>query len=266
MKIKLMAGEMARLHGISKQTLIYYDNIGLFKPLEIDNETGYRYYNLEQSEDLDVILCLKNLGMKLKEIKGFLQQRDTEERIRLLERQDSLIREKIEEIERVKHRLESIIASIKTRVNIRPFDLGIRWIDKRHIVSEPVEPPYGQYALELAIKKLLKNTRQRHDTGIHEMLVYVDSSTTAGNDRFSKVALQVRAQSGESIAAGYYGYIYHKGTYQTLEASRKKLKKHIEASGYRILGPAIEKILLDALAVSSESEHLVDIQIPVEKR
>lgn len=43
-----MAGEMAKMHDISKQTLIYYDTIGLFKPSEKDNETGYRYYRIEQ--------------------------------------------------------------------------------------------------------------------------------------------------------------------------------------------------------------------------
>ena len=57
MKVKFMAGEMARLHNISKQSLLHYDKIGLFKPNKVHSKTGYRYYTLDQFEDLDVILC-----------------------------------------------------------------------------------------------------------------------------------------------------------------------------------------------------------------
>ena len=58
MKILYLAGEMAKLHGISKQTLIYYDKIELFRPESCDEETGYRYYSLEQFVDLDVIFFM----------------------------------------------------------------------------------------------------------------------------------------------------------------------------------------------------------------
>ncbi|WP_314584261.1 MerR family DNA-binding transcriptional regulator [Paenibacillus terrigena] len=42
-------GEFAKLHHINKRTLMYYDDIGLFKPQFKDNHE-YRYYAYEQSE------------------------------------------------------------------------------------------------------------------------------------------------------------------------------------------------------------------------
>ncbi len=36
--------EMASLFNVSRQTLIYYDKIGLFKPAVV-NEKGYRFYS-----------------------------------------------------------------------------------------------------------------------------------------------------------------------------------------------------------------------------
>jgi DNA-binding transcriptional MerR regulator len=262
-----MAGEMAKLHNVSKQTLIYYDKIGLFHPNEIIDETGYRYYSLEQFEDLDVILCLKNMGMPLKEIKGYLKQRATGERIRLLEIQKNEIQKKMDKIKSTQNRLQSILDSLKDRVNICTTKMGIRWIEERGIVSEPIESPFDMYALELAIKKLLKNTRERYDTDIHKLLVYTDSSPSNEN-LFRKVALQLQGcgDSGEGIAPGNYAYIYHKGSYQSLKDSRQKIKDYIETSGYRRLGPSIEKTLIDAFSVSSEADYLVEIQIPVEPR
>ena len=39
--------EMASLFNVSRQTLIYYDKIGLFKPAVV-NEKGYRFYSPTQ--------------------------------------------------------------------------------------------------------------------------------------------------------------------------------------------------------------------------
>ena len=44
MDIKFTVGELAKLHNLSKQTLIFYDKIGLFKPKIIDSNNNYRYY------------------------------------------------------------------------------------------------------------------------------------------------------------------------------------------------------------------------------
>ena len=37
-------GELSRYQNISKQTLIFYDKLGLFQPAYVDPNNGYRYY------------------------------------------------------------------------------------------------------------------------------------------------------------------------------------------------------------------------------
>ena len=49
-------GQFAALHGINKKTLMWYDEIGLFKPAFIHEENGYRLYSYYQSTELEVIL------------------------------------------------------------------------------------------------------------------------------------------------------------------------------------------------------------------
>ena len=58
MKKFLTISEMAKYAGISRRTLIYYDQIDLFKPAKV-GENGYRYYGIDQYFELDVILLLK---------------------------------------------------------------------------------------------------------------------------------------------------------------------------------------------------------------
>ena len=41
---RLTIGQFAALHGVNKKTLMWYDEIGLFKPAAVNPENGYRYY------------------------------------------------------------------------------------------------------------------------------------------------------------------------------------------------------------------------------
>ena len=63
-------GDFSKKTGLSIRTLRYYDDIDLFKPVEIDLFTNYRYYSDDQLEDLKLISDLKYCGFSLEEIKA----------------------------------------------------------------------------------------------------------------------------------------------------------------------------------------------------
>lgn len=66
-------GDFSKKVGVPIKTLRYYDEINLFKPLYIDDFTGYRYYVDDQIEMIDKIVMLKELGLSLKEIDEYLK-------------------------------------------------------------------------------------------------------------------------------------------------------------------------------------------------
>ena len=55
-------GDFSKLSRVPIKTLRYYDEMGLLKPLHVDDFTGYRYYEYEQMTHLYRILALKDLG------------------------------------------------------------------------------------------------------------------------------------------------------------------------------------------------------------
>ncbi|MBP2664195.1 MAG: MerR: Hg(II)-responsive transcriptional regulator [Firmicutes bacterium] len=67
MKNRFSIGEMSKLHNVPVKTLRYYDDIGLFKPTKVDESSKYRYYSIEQFEQLNTITYLKFSGLPLKE-------------------------------------------------------------------------------------------------------------------------------------------------------------------------------------------------------
>lgn len=67
---------MAKLRGMTTETLRHYDRINLFKPQYIDSHSGYRYYSIFQYEVLGTIKELRQLGMSTDEIKDYFNERN----------------------------------------------------------------------------------------------------------------------------------------------------------------------------------------------
>lgn len=65
----LTIGDVSRKTGCSIKSLRYYDSIGVLKPAYVDPETGYRYYNFEQTRMVEIIQICINLGIPLKDVK-----------------------------------------------------------------------------------------------------------------------------------------------------------------------------------------------------
>lgn len=98
MKYKLRIGEFAKLKNVTTETLRHYDRVGLLKPVEVDPETGYRYYTVFQSEKLATIIELKLLGFSIEEMKDFLNDRQLQSTYALLNERHHQLLTKIEEM------------------------------------------------------------------------------------------------------------------------------------------------------------------------
>ncbi len=68
MRVVFGTGTVARLAGVSARTLRYYDEIGLLRPVWVDPNTGYRWYEPAQLGRLHRIMALRDLGVRLVEI------------------------------------------------------------------------------------------------------------------------------------------------------------------------------------------------------
>ena len=77
-------GQVSKITGVPKDTLLYYDKIDLFKPKYVDSHTKYRYYTYEQFWHLDIIICCRNLNIPLITIKEILKAKDNQQIVALM--------------------------------------------------------------------------------------------------------------------------------------------------------------------------------------
>lgn len=111
-------GELSKLQNISRQTLIFYDKIGLFTPAYINPENGYRYYNANQLDYLDTICIMKKIGFSLEEIKEHMKNYTLDSSVIALRKQLTIIQNQIHELELIKTRVEHRCQQLEQSVNI----------------------------------------------------------------------------------------------------------------------------------------------------
>lgn len=94
--------EIAKLMGVPPSTIRYYDKEGLLPFIE-RSEGGIRLFKESDYQCLQIIECLKQTGMSLKEIKQFIymviQGDDTiEGRLELFKKQREVVLKQLEEL------------------------------------------------------------------------------------------------------------------------------------------------------------------------
>ena len=102
--------QLARKHGLSRSTLLYYDRIGLLKP---DGRLGndYRHYSPEAEKRLRQIRLYRQTGLLLAEIRRLLE-RPKKDLAAALERQ---LYEVLTQIEALRSRQRVIVELLKNR-------------------------------------------------------------------------------------------------------------------------------------------------------
>lgn len=98
-------GQFAKLNGVNKRTLHYYDEIGLFSP-EYKGENGYRYYTCFQTVQLELILTLRKIGLSIEEITRYQKRPSGDSLEELMAEKKRLIDQSIRELLNTKVFLE----------------------------------------------------------------------------------------------------------------------------------------------------------------
>lgn len=71
----LSIGSFDMLSGLTIKALRHYDDVNLLKPADVDPQTGYRYYRLEQVRSARLILALRAVDLPLDELRDVLEGR-----------------------------------------------------------------------------------------------------------------------------------------------------------------------------------------------
>jgi DNA-binding transcriptional MerR regulator len=113
-------GQVAKMKHLSISQLRYYDNQGLF-PFLKRIEKGDRVFDEDSLKFLDFILCLKNTGMPIKDIKQFVEmsmvgKETNHQRIGMMKQPEVKIHQQIRESEENLIKIQEKIARLESEI------------------------------------------------------------------------------------------------------------------------------------------------------
>jgi DNA-binding transcriptional MerR regulator len=263
----LTTGQMAKLHKTTKRLLQYYDEIGLFSPA-IKGKNEYRYYSYEQSPELEIILSLSELGMKLSEIKAYLISRSPENLSSLLKEQQNLLREKIKDLQLIDQMLSSHINNIDQSFQL-PFNSPYKeYQQEEHLIATPETTEDSIETIYKTISGTLINSDERHlychiYGSILPYSSWKNQDYTSYNRYYFKTVASYTGISLLNKPAGNYLCINWLGNWDTLKNAYSILIKYATDHGITLTGDAYEDAILDDFAVKNTNEYVTKVMIQI---
>jgi effector-binding domain-containing protein len=269
-------GEFSNLSGLSINTLHHYNEIGILKPEQVDEHTGYRYYSALQLVTVNKIIALKDAGFSLSEITQILYNVPSINSI------ISMLEDKAETLEQVlKNEYERLN---RLRTNI-------------FLIKNGGVPIMNEITIKRIEPILIASTRKRIKKGdfeeTHRMWSAVNSfidkseikrtipcmtlfyNSTWNWEKAESWDIEVaepvtKCVSGNDIVKVYelpavdkMACVVHHGSFKTIGKTYKAINEWIEKNNYKINGCVREIYHKGEWATNDPEEYITELQFPL---
>ncbi|MDY2883324.1 MAG: MerR family transcriptional regulator [Romboutsia timonensis] len=268
MKEYYKIGEISKIYGIGRDSLMYYEEIGILKPFRDKN--GYRMYKLSDIWRLNLIKELRSLNFPMKKIKEYLDDRNIESTKKILNKEISLIDEKIEELLSYKQNIMKRLDTINDELrNLKLYEIDLIYINKRKALELNANITKDE-EFDFLIQKLQKDYENRFtilgNNNIGSSFC-LDKIKQGIYNEFKSVFCFLEDEEeiyNIIFNEGYYLTLTYKGEYKNNKHYINKMFKYIEEKGYKVISDPIEIYKIDIHETEDINEFITEIQIPVD--
>jgi len=272
---KLSIGQMAKMNQITIQALRLYDEVDILKPIEVNEETGYRYYDIRQSAQLDMIQYMKATGMTLKEIKQVFDDHDLIKLNQVLHKHLKQVDASIEELYMQKKAVKRMIDSYNRYLKSPPDGtITLEYIEERQIYSSAMDINFYEYGIEV-YENILKNLKKDMvKQGISEVYYYNAGTTIFKQDFISQkyysneifvfVDADCRSPYLQLLPASMYACMYC-DDFDKEKEYIKLLYEYIKEKNWQICGDYICEVLTELpITHTNKREMFLRLQVPIQ--
>ena len=268
MKEKLLTcGTFAKICGVEKHVLFHYDEINLFKPIYVSDK-GYRYYSYRQYDTFKVIMALKKLGMSLKDIQIYLDQRSPQLFLELLNQQEDNLIKAINELQQIHDLIKNFQASTSAALNAN--------YDEIKIITLPETKLLLSANLENTTSKGFADFMNDYTSFIENnhiitgefvgVMMNVENIRTNELSNYSYLFTTTTNPAKQVYIkkAGQYLSGYHHGNYDGLQDSYQRLLDYADSHKIKLGKYAFEEYIIFDICESSQDEYLTRITIEID--
>jgi DNA-binding transcriptional MerR regulator/DNA gyrase inhibitor GyrI len=265
-------GEFSRITGLSVKTLRFYHEEGLLAPSSVDEQSGYRYYAPAKIEIARVITRLRALDLPLAEIAGLLRLDVDADVLAVLERQRTVIEEKLRKYRGIARSLDQLISQQREE---RMFAQTASYtIEEKSLVPILIAAVRmrGRYSdCGKAFGRIGRHFG-RYLNGPPLMLYY--DAEYRETDADFEACFPIRQRKDvegidvRELPGGTCVSLIHKGPYDDLGRSYAKIFDYLDQKSYEVEMPTREVYLKcpGMIFKGNPKKYLTEIQIPVKAK
>lgn len=261
-------GDFSNMSKTTIKTLRYYEKEGLLKPAYIDQNTGYRYYEISQLVDVSKIISLRQIGLSIKEIKKILDGYDLMELLNKRRNEiKNLIVDYTIQLSKINYLLEE--KNMKQEIFVKEIPSYIIYYCDGIIKDFS---KITEFVLQAGTECANANPNLKCITPDYCYISYLDGEYKEKNikiryaqaiEKIGNETANVKFMKSSPITALC---IYHKGSYDKLRESYEIALKYIEDNDYEIIDNVRECYIDGCWNKKQEDEYLTEIQFPVKKK
>lgn len=263
----LISGRFAKICGVNKQTLLYYEKLELFLPCHRD-EAGRRYYSMDQIDTFHVILALRQI-MPLNQLKHYIQTRRKENFLELFDHSIRDLGAQIAHLEKCRAMMEKKIGLVKEVKDIDTSIIYIQHCPREYLkASFDVRSSSGGRGTFSALGVTIQY-RVEHDLCLGRAIggilpsAWLESSHSPGYQYYyAELAPDAPVEEAFVKAEGNYMIYYHKGDYRTAYLSYPKLLAFARQNRFKLGEYFFEESLIDETVELDPRNYITRISIP----
>jgi len=267
-KSKLLTiGQFAALHGINKKTLMWYDEIGLFKPAAVNPVNGYRCYNYYQSPILETILLLRELDVSIGEIQDFMKNRSAQHMKKLLDEKIGELDLQIMHLQAVKQTLCNHQQNMTALLTMDLSEIAVVEKEERCLVTVDIDKDITfEQEVELITAETARYQLGRLHDASYGSMIPVASIENGKFDDYTKLFIEIPSLSQKSglhiQPKGLYVRAFHKGGWDTIPRRYEEILSYARQKQLTLSGFSYEKGINETV-IDRVEDYIVQIEIPV---
>jgi len=273
----LSIGEFAKISGISRKNLIYYDTIGVFSP-EITLENGYRFYYYRQLYTINMICTLKDIGVSLKEIKDYTENRSPIKLIELFENQLKGVDAEISRLIQTKDMMIMHLEALRIATNVETDVIEVKYFDAEPLfVSKNI--PLLTEQKDTFSKMLTRFYQYANSQGYYVSFpwgVKLDLRNYDKNinlngyqenyDIENALSFYYRVPTANTYKeAGKYLVLYtYAYSFSQKNTTYQQLINYAKEHNYKIKMELYEDYLINEISANKPEDYLIRLTVPIE--
>ncbi len=266
----IKTGDFAKLCNTNKRTLFHYDEIGLFTPAYTD-EKGYRYYSETQCDVFFTISCLRELGMPLKEIKAYIDNRSPEALKELLNEQKQKVLTELERLQQIRQVIDTKLELVKTSEalngSLDSQSVSLQQLPTEYLIlSKPLHTNDHAQIIQ-TLYDHIGYCSQYHLNSGHPYGAMLDIGELRLEHWdtyahfFTKVPHYQNSHPCFVKPAGTYAVTYLRGDYYDADAAYRNLFQWIDENHLQTGQYSYKEAVIDELAADEPSQYLTKISV-----